>query len=342
MRPSSDVVQRWRLGDELRDAPDRGLINETWVVGDPPQGVLQWVNPLFRPAVNLDIAAVTARLAVRGMPTPLLLPTEDGRLWVEAPSGSWRMLSYVPGTTVHRLDSEPRAAAAGALVGRFHDAMAGWDYTFAHVRSGAHDTPRHMATLRDALSSADPHPLAQPARALGARILDAWQTWDGSLDLPLRVCHGDLKISNVRFDEAGRDAVCLIDLDTLAHLPLAVELGDAWRSWCNRSGEDDPTQARFDTSLFEASARAWMGSAPPITLAERDSLAGGTERICLELASRFCADAVRNTYFRENRARWPEPGRHNLLRAEGQLRLAASARDARSRCESVIASARVD
>ena len=33
-------------------------------------------------------------------------------------------------------------------------------------------------------------------------------------------------------------ALCLIDLDTLAHMPVALELGDALRSWCNPATED--------------------------------------------------------------------------------------------------------
>jgi len=61
------------------------------------------------------------------------------------------------------------------------------------------------------------------------------------------------------------------------------------------------------------------------------------ERICLELAARFCADAVRNDTFTEDRQRWPEPGRHNLLRAHGQLRLARSVAGQRAELEAIVA-----
>ena len=156
------------------------------------------------------------------------------------------------------------------------------------------------------------------------------------------MCHGDLKISNLRFAEAADEAVALIDLDTFAHHPLAVELGDAWRSWCNPAGEDDVDAVRFDLPIFEAAVRGFFSTGPELTELERVSLESATERICLELAARFCADAVRNTYFREDRQRWPEVGAHNLHRAAGQLALGRSAREARDAIRRVLDDVRLD
>ena len=330
------ALARWGRLDNLRPAPDAGLINRTWIAGDPAAAVLQWVNPIFKPSVHLDIQAITERLAARGLITPRLLPTLDGALWVEDEGACWRLMDFVPGRTLHRVDGPARAAACGALVGRFHAAVAGWSYTFQHVRPGAHDTPRHMATLRSALDAADGHPLAGAARDLGEQILAQWADWQGTLELPERVCHGDLKVSNLRFDEAGKDAICLLDLVTLASLPLAVEMGDALRSWCNPAGEDDPESVYFDLALFEASARAWLQAVGALSALERDSLVPGVERICLELSARFCADAVRNSYFREDRECFPQVGAHNLWRARGQARLACSARDQASAAQAIV------
>jgi aminoglycoside phosphotransferase (APT) family kinase protein len=74
--------------------------------------------------------------------------------------------------------------------------------------------------------------------------------------LPPRLCHGDLKLNNILFagetPPASEQALCLIDLDTVGPMPLAYELGDAWRSWCNVSGEDT-TAATIDLEIFRAS-----------------------------------------------------------------------------------------
>lgn len=338
---AAEALSRWGRAGPVQPAPDAGLINQTWMVGEPVDAVLQWVNPIFKGAVHLDIEAITARLAEQGMLTPRLIRTREGQLWVDDVEGCWRLMSFVPGRTLHRMDSPARAATSGALVGRFHAAVAGWDYRFQHSRPGAHDTLRHMATLTDALDGADGHPLAGPARELGARVLEQWSRWEGSLELPDRVCHGDLKVSNLRFDASGQRAICLLDLDTMAALPLAVEMGDAWRSWCNPAGEDDPERVFFDLDLFQASASAWLAELGPLSDEERRSLVPGVERICLELAARFCADAVRNTYFREDRERFPEVGAHNLWRARGQQRLAWSAREQAVAASAVIRDAAV-
>jgi Ser/Thr protein kinase RdoA (MazF antagonist) len=196
-----------------------------------------------------------------------------------------------------------------------------------------------MADLERALATHPDHPLAADAQKLGAAILDDWQAWlrDGRLDLPEHTCHGDLKISNLRFAaEPLPRAVCLLDLDTLGPQMMASEMGDAWRSWCNPAGEENPEAVRFDFEIFAASARAWSAHVGDLTSAEAESLVPGIERICLELAARFCADVLNNSYFRENRERFPQPGRHNLVRATSQRRLAALARVERPRCQDLM------
>lgn len=316
---------------------DAGLINRTWSVGEPTEAILQWVNPIFAPEIHFDIDAATRHLETRGLRTPRLLPTADGRLYLPDPgAGCWRLQSFVPGRTVHRLDGPRQAAEAGSLVGRFHRALADYREPRHAPRRAIHDTPARMAELRSALEAGGDHPLAGAVEAVGTAILAAWDAWDGELDLPERLCHGDLKISNIRFDENARHALCLIDLDTLEPMPLAAELGDAWRSWTNPAGEDQPEKSHLDLELFTASARAFLDSAPPLGRLELQSLAPATERIALELSARFAADALRNDYFREDRDRFPQPGEHNLLRARGQLGLAISARSKRSACEAAL------
>jgi Ser/Thr protein kinase RdoA (MazF antagonist) len=337
---AAEALERWDLGlrQSLEACPDAGLINRTLLVGAPPIAVLQWVNPIFRPEVNLDIEALTRRLEEWGQPTPLLLRCADGSAWVDDPEGGcWRMLSFLPGRTLHRAAGPETLEEAGALVGRFHRAVHGWSPQRHAPLRNIHHTPARMAELEQALSRSAEHPLGAEARALGARILEDWGKWEGALELPLRICHGDLKISNLRFDPAGERAIALLDLDTVGPMSLASEMGDALRSWCNPAGEDRPEEAALDLGCLEASLRGFLREAPPLQPVERDNLVPAIERICLELAARFCADAVNNSYFREDRARFALPGAHNLHRARAQHCLARSARDRRRECEAILA-----
>jgi hypothetical protein len=331
------ALEAWNSHDPVRRAPEDGLINETFLVGDPPWGVLQWVNPIFAREIHLDIDAVTRRLEVFGLITPRLLPTASGDLWHEGEDGIWRMLSYVHGRTVHRMGGVESARSAGQMVGEFHRALADFSYRFrARKRVVSHDTPGIMNKLQQTLASCQNHALRDDASRLGEAILRAWGSWVGPLDLPSRICHGDLKISNILFETEADDAICLVDLDTLGPMPLPLEMGDAWRSWCNPAVEDDADGAVFDLDLFAASATSWLSAAPPLSAEEKQGMVPSIERICLELAARFCTDAVANCYFREDRRRFPAVGSHNLIRAQGQFRLAVSARSQRSACESLV------
>ena len=126
MRSPADLLEHWDITGQAHESPDAGLINGTWLVGHPPQAVLQWVNPIFSPQVQLDIDLFCRRLEEQGMSTPRLIPTQDGELWVPDPDGGcWRMMSFVPGTTHHQLRDPQMARAAGRLVGRMHAALTG-------------------------------------------------------------------------------------------------------------------------------------------------------------------------------------------------------------------------
>ncbi|MEM6292920.1 MAG: hypothetical protein AAGA54_16715, partial [Myxococcota bacterium] len=115
---------------------------------------------------------------------------------------------------------------------------------------------------------------------------------------------------------------------TVAPMALHLELGDAWRSWCNPKGEDE-TSARFDVAVFEASVRGYA-SVGSVTAEERDALAFGVELISVELAARFLADALAESYFGWNAQRYASRGEHNLVRARGQWSLHQAAREGRS------------
>jgi Ser/Thr protein kinase RdoA (MazF antagonist) len=329
------VLQSWSELSALALTPlAGGLINETWQLGDPPVAVLQRLHPIFAPEVNLDIAAITAHLAAQGLLTPRVIPTDGGALWALDDEGRcWRALSWVPGVTHHKLLDEAMAREAGALVARWHRSTAQLKHQFAFGRVGVHDTRAHLEKLRQALDVHSAHRLYDKVAPVAQEIVDRFASWQGREHGPVQLSHGDLKISNLRFDADGR-GLCLLDLDTMGPLSLDLELGDAWRSWCNPASED-ALETRFDVALFEASAIAYL-SERPLPAEERQALPGGIERICLELSARFATDSLQETYFGWNPLVAATRGEHNLLRAQGQLALARSVRGVRGRLEKIL------
>jgi Ser/Thr protein kinase RdoA (MazF antagonist) len=300
-----------------------GLINRTFLVEDAAGGrfILQWVSPIFPPGIHRNIEAVTARLQQQGLVTPRLYPTRSGELFLDLPgSGVWRLLTHVAGVSYDVIASPAQAQAAGQLVGRFHRAVDGLTHDFAERRRGAHDTPRHLQRLREALAAHGQHRLFAQVQPLGRGLLDRAAELPPLPALAERICHGDLKFNNILFSRP-EDPVCLIDLDTVGPQLLAFELGDAWRSWCNRSGENEP-EAAFDLQILAASLegyRAGLGRA--LSEPERRALLLGLEWVSLELAARFATDALEESYFGWDGQRFATRGDHSLVRARGQWSL---------------------
>ena len=310
-----------------------GLINATYAVRDQPDAmapiaIVQRLHPVFGAAVNLDIEAVTAHLAARGLTTPTLVRTLDDRAWVDHEGEVWRALTWVAGITTHAVASLEWAETGGELVGRFHRAVADFDHVYAFARAGVHDTAAHLARLHALVTGGGD----EAAIGLGADVLAAAASLPELPATPLRHCHGDLKISNLRFDTADGSprALALVDLDTVGLGTIAFELGDAMRSWCNPHGEDVASVA-FDLPVFAAAIRGFRRVADPIvTPDELRSIVSGLETVCIELAARFAVDVFRDNYFGWDPSRFASRRAHNLVRARGQLALGLAVRNARS------------
>jgi hypothetical protein len=146
----------------------------------------------------------------------------------------------------------------------------------------------------------------------------------------VRHCHGDLKISNLLFGESPPTARCLVDLDTVGAGSIAYEIGDAMRSWCNPRGEDAGA-VRFDLVTFSAAMRGYrMAVAGLLARGELGSIAIGLERVCVELAARFCIDIFEDRYFGWDPSRFASRPAHNLVRARGQLELLGAITESRA------------
>jgi Ser/Thr protein kinase RdoA (MazF antagonist) len=329
------LAAHWDLSESPVALVAGGLLHQSYSV---PHGdvdcILQRVNSIFSPRIHENIRAVTEHLHAQGVYTLRLLPTRDGKPYADLGAlGVWRLMTRVPGVTFDTCTSVAQARSAASLVARFHSALADLEHDFQPLGFPFHDTATYLEELREALVTQRGHRLYAAVAPLGEEILEAMSAREPLEDVPLRVVHGDLKFNNVLFaGESGEEkqsAVSLIDLDTVSRMPLWVEMGDAWRSWCNRTGED-AAEAELDLEVFRASAEGYLaGLSIELGGAERASLAHGLEHISLELSARFAADALRESYFGWDPERFGSAGDHNLTRARGQLSLYRQARETR-------------
>lgn len=338
----AEVLARWSA---LAGARSRrygtGLINETFLVeGAAGRAIVQRMHPMFDPAINDDIDAVTRHLSRQGVNAMRLLLTTDGARWITRDDGdgprAWRAFTWVEHTRVYdKVRSVAVARSGAAMVGAFHRAMMSFTGDYRAARQGVHDTPKHLRNLSAALREHPTHRLYEPV----ARVADAVLHTAATLTLvplePARHSHGDLKISNLLFDADDR-CVCLVDLDSVSKMPLALELGDAMRSWCNPAGEDAST-TEVDVAVFEALVQGYASTArEDVSPEEREVLVSGFAQISLELTARFLADALNERYFGWDAARFATRGEHNLLRARGQWALHEAVVRRRATLESLV------
>ncbi len=323
-----EVAAAWGWSPDAIAPYAGGLINKTFVVRSAgvPIAALQQLHPVFGAEVNLDIEAVTSHVAARGLDTPRILRTRDGRAWVEHDGRVWRALSWIDGESVHAVPSPELAEEGGRLVGRFHRAIADLAHDYRFTRAGVHDTAAHLAKLEQRVRAGGD----AEAIELGREILAAAHALPEMPRTERRHIHGDLKISNLVFRQSPLRGVCLVDLDTVGLGTIAFELGDAMRSWCNPAGED-VTSVRFDLPIFVAAIRGFRSEADPIvSAAERTSIIVGLETVCIELAARFAVDVFDDSYFGWDPARFSSRRAHNAVRARGQLALGLDVRRSRS------------
>jgi len=339
--PSEKVLAALGLAGARLTRFDSGLINDSWRA-ETPDGktlVVQRVNPMFPVTINEDIDLVTKHLESKGVFTPRLVPTPEGELGLVTAGALWRLLTFMPGRTRDILENPRQADEAGGLLARFHLALSDLEHTFVNARLGVHDTPLHLETLKGVLDEHKDHARYDEVRPLGELILEIASTLP---ELPVttdRIVHGDPKVSNVMFDEITDDATCLIDLDTIAPMPIILELGDAFRSWCNLQGEEH-TEATFSVPLFRAAVTGYArGAHGFLTEEEWRALPAAALTITVELAARFAADALVESYFGWNTEDYRTAGEHNQIRARSQLSLAQSIRAQWSALEDVIAAA---
>jgi len=312
------IVQHFALPAVRTVTPVRsGLLHATYKVmtveGD---FVVQRLHDAIPDSAVDDMRTVTAYLVTRGLQVPSLVLTQDGRPFVrDASGGRWRVYPWLPGHVMESLPEPAMAREAGRLVGVLHQHLAAFDYIPQGSIPHFHDTAFILTALQSVQAQ-----LPGEVRGIADDILATLPPLIMA-DEPQQLIHGDLKISNLLFDDLGH-AVGFIDFDTILRHARAIDLGDAFRSWCNRTTEDDP-DATFDVTFFEVASAGYAEGCGVLPSPEaRARYVRATKQITLELAARFLIDIVHDVYFGFDATRYLNRRAHNVARARGQYHLA--------------------
>ena len=320
-----------------------GHINDTYAVtcslaGGSVRFILQRLNPVVFPdraGLMRNMIAVTGFLrkaVIRDGGDPereclRLIPLKDGSPYLTDESGDvWRATQFIENTDAYLVAESPEMfASAGEAFGKFMARLGGFDASsLFEVIPRFHDTPdryaRFLASLeRNAagrMDEAKDEIAFVRERGEGCSVItDALERGE----VPVRVTHNDTKLNNVLIDTATKEAVCVIDLDTVMPGSMLYDFGDAVRVGCSTAKEDerDLSLVDFDLGLFRAFTEGYLaGAGRSVMAAELGLLPDAARLMTFECGMRFLTDFLDgDTYFK---TAYPE---HNLVRARTQFKL---------------------
>jgi Ser/Thr protein kinase RdoA (MazF antagonist) len=323
-----------------------GNVNDTFLVstgsGRESRFILQRVNRhvFSRPElITENLRTLMAHLSMRAGQNhvsghrwefPRLLLTDDSNdHWIDPDGFFWRALSFIEDSqsfdTV--LDSA-HAVEIGLAVGLFHQLVSDLPaYRLKDTLEGFHITPLYL--LRYERAFAIHGAPSSPDAAFCVDFIHQRKNFAPVLEnakaegiLPLRIIHGDPKVSNVMMDTRTGLAVSLVDLDTVKPGLVHYDIGDCLRSCCNPLGEDpdSPDLVRFEPELCRALLQGYFSVAKTfLTQSDCDFIYDSIRLITYELGVRFFTDYLEGDVYFKVKDR-----KHNLRRALAQFRLAAS------------------
>jgi Ser/Thr protein kinase RdoA (MazF antagonist) len=323
----ADVLRHYELPPvHVVQKLGNGQINDTYLVEcGSERFVLQQLHIIFSPLLTEDFDAVTHHLRLTNSHYPHLIKSKEDTLTVERNQATWRLMTYVPGTSVEANPSYEQAYSAAKLLGEFHFSLSSFAYKPKAHLPYFHDTPYVIDKLSEVLHTYAHTPKVNSIKPLADEVLLKYQALSIPTDLPKRLIHADPKLNNVRFDLDGNRALCFLDLDTVMEHWLLIDFGDAVRSWCNKADEDFPQDAEFETNTYQAINEGYReGIHDLLTETEERSLSLGFLLIALELCARYLTDAVEEYYFKLNTHKYGSLFEQNRVKAQTQLNLIRS------------------
>jgi Ser/Thr protein kinase RdoA (MazF antagonist) len=262
-------------GNDINVAPlGAGHINDSYKVSvDGKEFVLQKINhSIFKnvPELQNNILRVTShirtKLKERGV-TDIerrvlnLIPATDGKYYYQDAEGNyWRLMDFIKDSKSFDSISPELAEKAGEAFGEFQSMLADMpgEPLFETIPN-FHNIEKRLEILRKAVK----YDLAW-RRPLVQYIIDAMERRaDGMClseqlyregKLPKRINHCDTKVNNVLFDAAGKEVLCVVDLDTVMPGYVLSDFGDFIRTGANTGKEDDPNLDRvaLNFEIFKA------------------------------------------------------------------------------------------
>jgi Ser/Thr protein kinase RdoA (MazF antagonist) len=261
---------------------------------------------------------------------PRVLLTQNGQdHWIGPDGAFWRALSFIDrARSFDTIQDLTHAREVGYALGMFHRLTRDLPVeNLVDTLEGFHIAPGYLRHLDAVLTQKKPSRSPEVDHGLGfvnrrRSGIDILERAKEQGLLELRVIHGDPKVNNVMIDISTRQAVSLVDLDTVKPGLIHYDIGDCLRSGCNPLGEETEhwEKVRFEPDLCRAILSGYLAEAGNF-LKENDYryLFEAIRLIAFELGLRFFTDYLEgNIYFKAVKEK------QNLTRALVQFKLTES------------------
>ncbi|MFS4429408.1 phosphotransferase enzyme family protein [Chryseobacterium sp. S90] len=310
-----------------------GLINTTYLLENKDQGkkfILQKINNhvFKRPeAIVSNHLIINELLKSNDYQFQIIepIPSLTNKLLVkDANDDTWRMLSFVENSTTF--------LTAPSLQTAFEAAKT-FSYFLTTVNTeklpAIEDTlpnflnfEKRVTDYKNSLKNAVPH-LKENAKAeieITNQLLslpDRWIEMEKGNQIPKRIIHADVKISNILFDQ-NHHPLAVIDLDTMMISTILYDFGTMIQSYTNTTNEDDGSaQNNFNPEMYKIVKEGFLFYLKEkLTPEESDNLDYAAQVAIYIQELRFLTDYLNGSIYYSTK--YPE---HNLDRTKNQLEL---------------------
>jgi Ser/Thr protein kinase RdoA (MazF antagonist) len=240
----------------------------------------------------------------------------------------WNLMYFIDDSvTFEIVKSEEIAYEGGRLLGQFLTLTSDFDASkLVEVIPKFHDMPFRYMQFEDALKIASEERLNKAKEQI--KLVEDFkaemhiiQLLKESGAIKTRVTHNDTKISNILFNTKNK-GLCVIDTDTVMPGIVHYDFGDAIRTICNTTAEDETNLdlVEFNIAYYKAYTKGFLKKMKPfLSPLELEYLPLGAKTMIFIMALRFLTDYLNGDVY--YKIKYPE---HNFDRAKNQFKLIES------------------
>ncbi len=305
-----------------------GLINSTFKVQDDNNNffILQKINTSvfknpFDLAHNLSIFKENVELQRVKLNIPDYLIFEN-KLILEYESTFWRMYRYIPGKVFKKTKNNVMSKSAAMTLGKFHVLSEFMPLnSFKSTIENFTNFHLRVLDLKRSLNKGINSRIRETSGFLSElinhlTIIEEYCHIEKKV--PIRLIHGDPKISNFIFNTCEKNITGIIDLDTMGKGSILYDFGDMVRSFSNRNFESGQKMVNIlNKNILQSIIDGYLESTDGfLTQLERNSLLLSAKAVCLVQSIRFYTDYLMgDSYYHISHQE------ENMKRAENQFEL---------------------